>query len=163
MGEVTRSERLLTSCWAAAGLPAGSLQLRQALKAGSPGPTAIGCERTTPCVSTSVSSTMNVLPRRSHILRRSGKPQPWCSRRLSELVAVNVYCAAFTTCRALSVGKCGRFSCEVPPGTRSALPNAPKPGITSSVNIWMAIVLCPATIGVAPDVPPKLPYQLFDE
>jgi hypothetical protein len=31
------------------------------------------------------------------------------------------------------------------------------------VNIWIAITLWPATIGVAPDVPPKLAYQLLAE
>ena len=115
--------------------------MRHALNADSPGATTIACERTTPWVSTSVSSTMKVLLRRSHILRRSGKPQPWCSRRLSLLPLVNAYCAALTTCRAFSVGKCGRFWCDVPPGTRNWLPKAPKPGTTSSVNIWIAITL----------------------
>ena len=78
-------------CAADAGLAAGSSQLRQTLRAGSPAETAIGQERTCPCVSTSVSSSMNVLERLSYIVCRLGKPQPWCSRRLSELDAVNAY------------------------------------------------------------------------
>ena len=163
-GAAARSDRSLIACWVADGLAPGSLQLSAIFRVGSPGATVIFQVSDSPWLSTLVSSTMKVSSRRSHSSRRSGKPQPWCTRRLSELDALNEYCAAAATISALSVVKCGRFSKAVPPGARSALPNLPKPGVPdSSVNIWIARPQCPATIGVAPDVPPKPPVQLFDE
>ncbi len=74
---------------------------------------------------------------------------------------MNAYCDALATCSALSVGKCGRFWCAVPPGTRSGWPNRPTPGVTSVVNISIASTLWPATIGAAADVPPKPLVQLL--
>ena len=66
---------------------------------------------------------------------------------------MNEYCAALATCSALSVVNFGRLLCRDPPGLRSWLPKIP------SVNISIASTLWPATIGVAPEVPPKPEVQ----
>ena len=97
---------------------------------------------------------MNVLLRLSHILRRSGKPQPWCSRRLSELAAVKGYWAALTTCSAFSVGKCGRFAVAVAAGVAQLVAEH-----AVREHLDRQDVVAGDEIGVAPEVPPKPPVS----
>ena len=93
---------------------------------------------------------MNMFARLSYDVRKCGKPKPSWRRKLSTLDAWNGYCDAEAISSDLVVEKCGRFWNRVPLGTRSVLPKMPSVNISTMRPTW------PFTVGVAPEVPPKL-------
>ncbi len=99
--------------------------------------------------SSTLSSMMTNLSRRSYSACAVGMPQPWCMRVRSCASPLNVYWLAVLMSMALAVAICGRFSNTVAPGA-TGLPKIP------SDHIWKNSPKWPATMGVAPLVPPKV-------